>query len=55
MKVALIGATGRGGSCILDELVSRGHQVTAIARGIDKLGAATASPRGRATSPIARE
>ena len=39
MKVALIGATGRGGSCILDELVSRGHEVTAIARNIDKLGA----------------
>ena len=38
MKAALIGATGRGGSCILDELVSRGHQVTAIARNIDRLG-----------------
>lgn len=37
MKVALIGATGRGGSCILDELVARGHQVTAIARTIDQL------------------
>lgn len=32
MKVALIGATGRGGSCILKELVERGHQVTAIVR-----------------------
>ncbi len=38
MKVALLGATGRGGSCILDELVSRGHQVTAVARNVDKLG-----------------
>lgn len=37
MKVALIGATGRGGSCILDELVARGHEVTAIARNIDSL------------------
>ncbi len=37
MKVALIGATGRGGSCILDELVSRGHQVTGIARNVDSL------------------
>ena len=37
MKVALVGATGRGGSCILDELVSRGHQVTAIARNVDTL------------------
>ncbi len=34
MNVALIGATGRGGSCILKELVSRGHKVTAIARNI---------------------
>ena len=32
MKVALIGATGRGGACILKELVERGHQVTAIVR-----------------------
>ena len=37
MKVALIGATGRGGSRILDELVSRGHAVTAIARHIDPI------------------
>ena len=39
MKVALIGATGRGGSCILTELASRGHQVTAIARNVDKVPA----------------
>lgn len=32
MKVALYGATGKSGSRILKELVSRGHQVTAIAR-----------------------
>ena len=32
MNIALIGATGRGGSCILKELVERGHQVTAIVR-----------------------
>lgn len=38
MNIALIGATGRGGSCILDELVSRGHQVTAIARNVDRIG-----------------
>lgn len=37
MNVALIGATGRGGSTILKELVSRGHRVTAIARNVDKL------------------
>lgn len=39
MKVALVGATGRGGSRILDELVSRGHQVTAVARHIEALDA----------------
>lgn len=32
MKVALYGATGNAGSRILKELVSRGHQVTAIVR-----------------------
>lgn len=32
MKVALYGATGKSGSRILRELVSRGHQVVAIAR-----------------------
>jgi putative NADH-flavin reductase len=37
VKVALIGASGRIGSQILDELVARGHHVTAIARHIDKI------------------
>jgi uncharacterized protein len=32
VKVALIGATGNAGSRILDELVRRGHSVTAIVR-----------------------
>ena len=32
MKVAVIGASGRGGSRIVEELARRGHQVTAIAR-----------------------
>lgn len=32
MRVALIGASGRAGSEILKELISRGHEVTAIAR-----------------------
>ena len=32
MKVAVVGATGNAGSKIVRELVSRGHQVTAIAR-----------------------
>lgn len=32
MNVALYGATGRAGSCILQELVRRGHQVIAVQR-----------------------
>jgi putative NADH-flavin reductase len=39
MKVALIGASGKIGSQILAELVSRGHAVTAVARNIDKVEA----------------
>lgn len=37
MKIALIGASGQAGSRILNELVSRGHTVTAIARNTDKI------------------
>lgn len=37
MKVALIGASGMAGSSILNELVARGHQVTAIARSPEKI------------------
>lgn len=37
MKIALIGATGFVGTIILNELVNRGHQVTAIARNTEKL------------------
>lgn len=32
MTIALLGASGRAGSCILHELSSRGHAVTALAR-----------------------
>lgn len=39
MKIALIGATGQAGSRILQELLNRGHQVTAIARHPDKVPA----------------
>ncbi len=40
MKVAVIGASGRGGSRIVAELARRGHQVTAIARSPEKVEAA---------------
>lgn len=39
MHVVLLAATGRAGQTILNELVSRGHQVTAVARNLDKLPA----------------
>lgn len=37
MQVALVAATGRAGSRILKELVSRGHSVTALVRDITRL------------------
>lgn len=37
MNVVLIAATGRAGTTILNELVSRGHRVTAVVRDIEKL------------------
>ena len=37
MKVALIGASGNGGSRLLAELSRRGHEVTAIARHPEKI------------------
>ena len=37
MKVVLFGATGKTGSRVLEELVSRGHEVTAAARDVAKL------------------
>ena len=37
MKVALIGASGRVGSRILDELLRRGHEVTGIVPHVEKL------------------
>ena len=39
MKVVLFGATGKAGSRLMHELVSRGHQVTAVARDTAKLPA----------------
>jgi uncharacterized protein len=37
MNIVLLAASGRAGSTILKELVSRGHHVTAVARNLDKL------------------
>lgn len=37
MNVVLYGATGQSGSRILQELISRSHRVTAVARNISKL------------------
>lgn len=37
VNVLLIGATGFVGSAVLNELVSRGHKVTAVVRNIEKL------------------
>ena len=39
MNIALIGATGFVGSAVLNELLQRGHRVTALARHPDKLAA----------------
>lgn len=39
MKIALIGATGFVGSAVLNELLSRGHAVTALARHPEKFSA----------------
>ena len=38
-KIAIIGATGRAGSQLLEEALRRGHSVTAIARNTDKMAA----------------
>lgn len=40
MKIALIGASGNVGSRLLAELISRGHQVTAISRHPEKIHSA---------------
>jgi putative NADH-flavin reductase len=41
MKIALIGGTGFVGSALLNELLSRGHSVTALARNPEKFPAKT--------------
>jgi len=53
MRVALIGASGKAGSRILDELLRRGHQVTAIARTAERLPTkpGVTAKRGDASDP----
>ena len=48
MKVALIGATGFVGSHLLQELVNRGFEVTALARSVDKIQAKDGKPKALA-------
>ncbi|SBV96344.1 NAD(P)H-binding protein [uncultured Dysgonomonas sp.] len=45
MKVALIGATGFVGSHLLQELVNRGFDVTAVARSVDKIPVKDGQPK----------
>ena len=45
MKVALIGATGFVGSHLLQELVNRGFEVTAVARSVDKIPVKDGKPK----------
>jgi uncharacterized protein len=46
MKVILYGATGNAGSRILEELIARGHDVTAVARNPEKLPSNVKSNQG---------
>lgn len=55
-NVALIGASGFAGSAILDELLSRGHQVTALVRNPENVNVSNANltvVRCDATDPAA--
>lgn len=55
MKIALIGASGFVGRALLKEAVSRGHDVTAIARNPDKIerAASITAVAGDVTDPAA--
>ncbi|MBD8389590.1 NAD(P)-dependent oxidoreductase [Dysgonomonas sp. BGC7] len=45
MKIALIGATGFVGSHLLEELLKRNYEVTAIARSVDKIPVNNGKPK----------
>jgi uncharacterized protein YbjT (DUF2867 family) len=56
MKVLVVGATGGSGRAAVDELLSRGHEVTAFSRHAERLGAAAGPLRpvsGDVTDPAA--
>ena len=54
MKVALIGASGNGGSRILAELSGRGHKVTSVARDPSKIAVLPHVAAQKATSSTSR-
>lgn len=55
MKVAVLGATGRTGRLVVDELVRRGHDVTALVRDVSRAGlpVAVTTIAGDARDPAA--
>jgi putative NADH-flavin reductase len=53
MKIAVIGASGRAGSRIVQEAVARGHQVTGIARNPEKIEGGAAAKQGDLDHPAA--
>jgi len=40
LKIAIVGASGRLGSAVVQEALTRGHEVTAISRDVSRLAAA---------------
>jgi putative NADH-flavin reductase len=39
LKIAVIGASGNVGACVVTELANRGHAITAIARSVERIAA----------------
>ncbi len=53
MKIALIGATGKVGTCLVNELTARGHQVTGIARSAPEGDSSIPMRQANANDPAA--
>ena len=53
MRITVLGATGMAGTAVVNEALSRGHEVTAVSDGV-AIGLAPASPRACWTSPTSR-